>query len=109
MDEIWGKMSPKQLGWILISIAGFFLLIIYALFVLCLRKCIILCRTRAFRPNRSLNSCDYPRAHLQEPLELALIPVEGLELNQPVNLYEVVMPTRQAGPAGSINSFVPRP
>ena len=90
-----------------IFIAGFFVLFIYALFVLCVRKCFV-SFVQEFLDLTGLQTLAIiARAHLQEPVELAPIPVEGLDLNQPVNFYEVVMPARPAAQQATINLFVP--
>ena len=88
--DVWEKMSPKLLGWIIIAMAGLIILITYAIFVLCLRKCFVFICSRISRPTRSQNPLDYPCALPQEPIEIANIPLEGFDVNQPLNLYEIV-------------------
>ena len=105
-DDFWGRMSPKLLGWIIIAILGLLVLIIYAICILCLRKCFVFLRSRISRPNRSPNPLDYSRALPQEPVEFTSIPLEGLDINQPVNLYEVV-PVMPAVPVAQQASSVP--
>ena len=83
--EIWDRTTPRMLGWIILAMAGFIALLIYAVLVLCLRKTYVFVRNRITAP-RQLT--DYPRAlPPPEPIELANVPLENL---QNVNFYEVI-------------------
>ena len=82
--EIWDHTTPRMLGWIVLAMAGFIALLIYAVLVLCLRKIYVFVRSRVTAP-RQLT--DYPRALPPEPIELANVPLDNL---QNVNFYEVI-------------------
>ena len=84
--EIWDGVTPKLLGWIIVAMAGFIILLSYAAFVLCIRRCCVFIRRRM-----SHRATDYPRALPQEPIELSNIPLDGFNN---VNLYEVIPVTQ---------------
>ena len=80
--HIWDKTTPRMLGWIILAMAGFIILMSYASFVLCIRRCCVFVRRRM-----SPHVSDYPRALPQEPIELNHAPLDGFNN---VNLYEVI-------------------
>ena len=84
--EIWDGVTPILLGWIIVAMAGFIILLSYAAFVLCIRRCCVFIRRRV-----SHRATDYPRALPQEPIELSNIPLDGFNN---VNLYEVIPVTQ---------------
>ena len=79
--EIWDRTTPKMLGWIILAMAGFIALLIYAVLVLCLRKCYVFVRGRI---TSSTQPSNYPRSLPPEPIELANVPLDN------VNFYEVI-------------------
>ena len=87
--EVWGGMTPKLLGWIILAMVGFIILLTYAAFVLCVRKCCAFLRNRMSQSNSVPE--DYtralPRSLPPEHVELNQIPLDGFSN---VNLYEVI-------------------
>ena len=79
---VWDKTTPRMLGWIILAMAGFIVLLLYAVFVLCIRRCCVFLQRRMSHRNT-----DYPRALPQEPIELSNVPLDGFNN---VNLYEMI-------------------
>ena len=79
---VWDRTTPRMLGWIILAMAGFIILLSYAAFVLCIRRCCVFLRRRMSHRNT-----DYPRALSQEPIELNNVPLDNFNN---VNLYEVI-------------------
>ena len=80
--EVWDRTTPRMLGWIILAMAGFIVLLSYAAFVLCIRRCCVFLQRRMSHRNT-----DYPRALSQEPIELNNVPLDNFNN---VNLYEVI-------------------
>ena len=95
--DVWERMSPKLIGWIILAMAGLITLLAYAAFVLCVRKCCVFISSRISRSTRPQEAEVYPRAIPPERIEIANFLLD--ELNN-VNLYEVVPVTQPiaAGP-----------
>ena len=83
---IWDRTTPRMLGWIILAMAGFIILLLYAAFVLCIRRCCVFIHTR-MSSSTSSQSTNYPRALPLEPIELANVPLDNLNN---VNFYEVI-------------------
>ena len=79
---VWDRTTPRMLGWIILAMAGFIVLLSYAAFVLCIRRCCVFLQRRMSHRNT-----DYPRALSQEPIELNNVPLDNFNN---VNLYEVI-------------------
>ena len=79
---VWDKTTPRMVGWIILAMAGFIVLLLYAVFVLCIRRCCVFLQRRMSHRNT-----DYPRALPQQPIELGNVPLDGFNN---VNLYEMI-------------------
>ena len=75
--DVWERMSPKLVGWIILAMAGFITLLAYAAFVLCVRKCCVFVSSRMSRTNRPPETEVFPRALPPEHIELANISLDG--------------------------------
>ena len=78
-----------MIGWIILAMAGFIILLVYAAFVLCVRRCCVFIANRMSRAEetRRPETEVYPRAIPPEHLEFNSIPLDEFSN---VNLYEVI-------------------